>query len=309
MTAQDQNVVLELKENELAERRLNSRCLDLLALVFKRQIHLKMGYPSLHEFCVKELNYTDGRAFRRIKAMHLLNSLPEIKDKIDQGTLSLSSAASAQNYFQQHKVVNQQEKIKVLGEIEHKSAKDTAKHLAELSGKPSTVKVELDEKTYQLLKELQSFRSHKNEKIAEIIQDMAEKELEREKIKRFGKEEVQTKETGKTEIQKEEIRIETSQKESNSVSSQKSRIFQRKTLITTSPEKLVKRNRYIKLKVRRFIFRRDQCCTFTDPITKRRCKSTWQLEIDHIHPYARGGSNEPQNLRLLCDAHNRGRSR
>jgi 5-methylcytosine-specific restriction endonuclease McrA len=30
-----------------------------------------------------------------------------------------------------------------------------------------------------------------------------------------------------------------------------------------------------------------------------------KLEIDHVIPYAKGGSNSPENLRLLCPAHNR----
>ncbi|ANA85289.1 HNH endonuclease [Gordonia phage BritBrat] len=30
-----------------------------------------------------------------------------------------------------------------------------------------------------------------------------------------------------------------------------------------------------------------------------------QLEIDHITPYSRGGTNDPENLRCLCDVCNR----
>lgn len=37
----------------------------------------------------------------------------------------------------------------------------------------------------------------------------------------------------------------------------------------------------------------------------RRCGETWNLEVDHIIPFAKGGDNSPGNLRLLCPAHNR----
>ncbi|MCD6379703.1 HNH endonuclease, partial [bacterium] len=30
----------------------------------------------------------------------------------------------------------------------------------------------------------------------------------------------------------------------------------------------------------------------------------WNLEIDHIVPYAKGGGNSLDNLRLLCAKHN-----
>ena len=36
-----------------------------------------------------------------------------------------------------------------------------------------------------------------------------------------------------------------------------------------------------------------------------RCCATKYLQIDHIKPYGMGGSNETENLRLLCPEHNR----
>ena len=44
-------------------------------------------------------------------------------------------------------------------------------------------------------------------------------------------------------------------------------------------------------------------CSFVGANGKR-CNSTWDLEIDHVIPYARGGGNTPDNLRLLCRRHN-----
>lgn len=44
-------------------------------------------------------------------------------------------------------------------------------------------------------------------------------------------------------------------------------------------------------------------CTFIGP-DGMRCNSTWNLQIDHIMPFAKGGSHNIQNLRLLCAKHN-----
>jgi hypothetical protein len=56
---------------------------------------------------------------------------------------------------------------------------------------------------------------------------------------------------------------------------------------------------------RRIVFERDGGqCTWTDA-TGRRCESRDWLQIDHRDPFARGGSDDPENLRLLCQAHNR----
>ena len=63
-------------------------------------------------------------------------------------------------------------------------------------------------------------------------------------------------------------------------------------------------SRHIPPAVRDRVYARDGGrCTFTGANGKR-CNSTWDIEIDHIVPYARGGGNSPDNLRLLCRKHN-----
>jgi 5-methylcytosine-specific restriction endonuclease McrA len=56
---------------------------------------------------------------------------------------------------------------------------------------------------------------------------------------------------------------------------------------------------------RTFIWQRDEGrCTYRDSETERVCGSDYALQLDHLDPYALGGSHEPANLRLLCRAHN-----
>ena len=64
-------------------------------------------------------------------------------------------------------------------------------------------------------------------------------------------------------------------------------------------------SRYISRSVRDEVYARDKGrCTFVSPVGKR-CGSKWDLQIDHIIPFARGGDNSAGNLRLLCAKHNR----
>ena len=63
-------------------------------------------------------------------------------------------------------------------------------------------------------------------------------------------------------------------------------------------------SRHIPPAVRDQIYPRDKGrCTFVGANGKR-CNSTWDLEVDHVVPVARGGDNSPGNLRLLCRKHN-----
>lgn len=63
-------------------------------------------------------------------------------------------------------------------------------------------------------------------------------------------------------------------------------------------------SRNIPAAVRRMIWQRDEGqCTFVDR-HGRRCAAREKLEFHHEVPYARGGDHGPDNVRLLCRAHN-----
>ena len=79
---------------------------------------------------------------------------------------------------------------------------------------------------------------------------------------------------------------------------------------SAQPPHPARRSRYIPAPVRRQVWRRDGgCCSYVDPHSGRRCGSRFLLELDHIVPFALGGSAEPGNLRLHCSAHHRFRHR
>lgn len=62
--------------------------------------------------------------------------------------------------------------------------------------------------------------------------------------------------------------------------------------------------RCIPMAVRAEVFRRDGgCCTFVGE-TGYRCGSRKRLQFDHVVPLARGGRSTPSNLRLRCHTHN-----
>jgi 5-methylcytosine-specific restriction endonuclease McrA len=66
-----------------------------------------------------------------------------------------------------------------------------------------------------------------------------------------------------------------------------------------------KRTRYVSPATKDKVFARDRGkCTYVGA-NGRRCNATWGLQIDHMEPYTRGGSNRANNLRLLCGKHNR----
>ena len=69
-------------------------------------------------------------------------------------------------------------------------------------------------------------------------------------------------------------------------------------------------SRYIAPQTRRATYQKSSGqCSYVDSITGRRCAERKHLEVDHINPFAKGGDHSPENLQILCRAHNMMRAR
>ena len=92
-------LVQETKQSVRQETQATMAVLDRLREINSRKLYAEMGYSALHEFCVVELGYSDGAAFRRIHALKLCDDMPEAKQAILEGSLSLTNAANLENYL------------------------------------------------------------------------------------------------------------------------------------------------------------------------------------------------------------------
>ena len=78
-----------------------------------RKLYFEMGFSSLFDYAVRELGYSEGAAYRRIKAMKLCQDLPETENQLQSGNLSLSAASQLQVFFEkQDKRAKEEEKQK-----------------------------------------------------------------------------------------------------------------------------------------------------------------------------------------------------
>jgi len=70
-------------------------------------------------------------------------------------------------------------------------------------------------------------------------------------------------------------------------------------------ERAEEHSRHIPASTRDAVFKRDKDrCTYVGS-NGVRCGAKHHLQIDHVVPYARGGTNGVHNLRLLCERHNK----
>ena len=60
----NEDLVTDTKRSVRKERKATMAVLERLNEIYRRCLHLELGYGSLHEFVVKELGYSDGSADR-----------------------------------------------------------------------------------------------------------------------------------------------------------------------------------------------------------------------------------------------------
>ncbi len=273
-----------LKEVEV-ERNSTLKVISFLQEINLRRLHLKRGYSSLHEYCVNVLKYSDGSAYRRIKAMKLVEDLPETKKSIENGTLNLAAASQLQQVIENrkktHKPLAKEQKMDLFLKLDGKSKKEVEKTIAEVSPEVFT-KTEreryidrnniqktlvISEELHKKIEKLKRVKAHENKDFVIILEELVDLELKRI--------------------------------DPMTVSGQKQ---------PASPEKLQKKahSRYVPVQTKGEVWRNSNGqCAYVDPLTKRRCQGTRYLEIDHIIPFAKGGPTTTENLRLLCSNHNK----
>ncbi len=81
------------------ERHLQGAVIDHLAEIEARRLYLQRGCSSLFDYAVRELGYSDAAAGRRIGAVRLCADQPGARERLRDGSLTLSAAAELQWAF------------------------------------------------------------------------------------------------------------------------------------------------------------------------------------------------------------------
>ena len=323
----DEILISKLKELIITERKITNQILLHLKEVESRKLHLEMGYASMFDFCTKELKYSSSAASRRISAMRILKALPEIKDRILDGSVNLSTLNQMQNFIRaEEKYSNEKfevaDKRELLQIIENKTQREVEKELIKLSpvsAVPSShercisedateIRIVVSSQFREKLGRMRRLNSHRSIELVDVLEralDIAIEKLDPVHIRK-AREAVSSK-PNRTKVQKAAV-LNADQDDAFEVmeidnTEENLRSYQTFLENSRGPPKP---SRYIKKDIVRKIHdRASGQCEYVSAKTGKRCNGTLFLEIDHIVPWARGGSNEFRNLQLLCGPHNK----
>ena len=197
----DSELLEHTEKAVLVERGSTNLVLDHLREIQSRRLYARLGFSSMFEYCTQHLKYCNSGAQLRIDAMRLSLELPEIKESLEKGDLSLSVIGSFQKFVrhenQRKKKYSKEEKQELLKQVESKSRVEAEKVFAEispeafpkekvrvLSGTQSELRFVADEELMALIAEMKAKLQQKGNtdpSYAEIFKSGLKKALKKEK--------------------------------------------------------------------------------------------------------------------------------
>ena len=278
----DESLLQETQVLVAEERRVSLAVLHHLQEIDRRRLFAGLGFSSLYEYATRALGYSEASAQRRIQAARLLSQCPELAPQIESGSLSLSVLSQAQTFFRREEIRDPKAKREILKTLENQSTRQAERKLLSLASEPA---LHLPEKVRSVSETHSEIRfTADSELLAQI-----------EELKAL---------LGVTSLQEAlafAVQAGLDRKKPKAV---KTPLPQASASESPTPAP-VARTRSISAESKRVVWGRDQGqCSFLETQSGRRCSSKFGLQLDHLKPYALGGSNHPDNLALKCRAHN-----
>ena len=272
------------------ELQITAQVLACIAEIDRRKLYLEKGYSSLFDFLVRDYGYSPGAAMRRVDGARLLRELPDVKEKIERGTLTLSQANQIQRAAREMKkaerALSTKEKQELIVQVEHASKKETEKIIAERLNLPALP--------------IQKETLHRDASVTLTLTFSAEQIEMLEQVRNMVSHAVNSQNWSElcVYLAKKELARRTNTRSTNSRSTKTA------TPSNSNVAATVKTRRALPARVRKTLLNTDARCQYKNHKGEQ-CHSSRYLQIDHIQSISSGGSNDIENLQILCGTHNR----
>ncbi len=335
------------------ERGITREVVEMIAHCARHSLYAELGYSSLMSWLMKRHGYSKTCAYTRIEAAKLVKSVPESMDKLEEGSVNLSTLATLQKAIRNEekrtsKSIPQARREALLEMIDSKTeeqterlvavefphlVKDNVEYVKPVSATETRMNVVFNDEEMAIMTRVKEVTSHShfNASWKELMIVIAKEFLTRhdplEKAARAEKR-LENK-MGKS------VTVDTDLERGNEIGSEvgtatrdwveaetvlgsgsgstmrvqrvqctdanEDPILEHSDPKSSDSELLAQISPALRNKI---LYRDNGACVFVDPETGRCCGSRERVEVDHIISRALGGTDEPDNLRTLCRAHN-----
>jgi hypothetical protein len=294
------------------ERNATTEVIRLFQEIADRKLFLSCGYSSLFAMATERFGLCGASAQLRINAMRLVRDVPVVQCKIESGKMSLTVAAHVQTFLYNEKksdrAYSQNAKLELVEACTSKSVREVRREFVRRNPeieKRETVRYISEDRmrvTHSIshtleekLKRIKALWSHVSPDMTreELLDRMADLTLDQidpaRKTARAKKRTEKLKKSGQESLQVEPTGHDSRALHAHEVSPTLSRKIPAETARIVN-----ERNQ-------------GQGCAYIDRDSGHRCGSDFQLQIDHIKEFSRGGTHDIENLQILCAQHNRWR--
>jgi len=277
----------------------------------RRKSFLEMGYSSVLDYCVRKLGYSRSGAGRRIQAARCARRYPEVFGMLRTRELSPGTAALIES------ILTDDNKDEILSRIRGASHREIERVVSEYRPPmalrdrfhfvqvpmPAPKNADAEFFGRQCRRSIpEEWRQPVEEKV--YVQFLADEEF----MKLFEEVRDLIPNGGEQNIADVMRRVLMEYRDRHSPAARHARREAKNGSASLESQRWEcdsTPSRHIPDEVRDMVFVRDEArCTFVAG-DGTRCQCRKNLQIDHIKPFAAGGTHHPQNLRLLCGAHNR----
>ncbi len=337
------NLVSCFKNFVLNERKITRHVLECIAEIDHRKLYLEMNHTSLFDYLVKDFGYSPGAAMRRIDGARLLMELPDMAEKFERGSLTLSQATQVQRASRELKktkneFISTNQKRDLILQIENSSQKQTEQTLAVALDLPIvptqkevlhrdqsvTLTLTFTLEQMQLIEQAKNMISHgvPNNNWADVFTYLAKREVARRTtIRASVVSHAKRKSTPVAAHQSEEpavvagfgstldpVTAVAALKIPNETKDMSGiRVNESRDYSTKKTDMNSLRapaRRALPTETRKKLLHSGAVCEHRYS-NGTQCSNRKFLQIDHIHSLSRGGTHDLRNLQVLCGLHNR----
>ena len=95
----DQSLLRELRSLVSQDRATTALLIAHLGEVDSRRLYAPAGYPSMYEYCLRELRFSEQTAFKRIRVARVARQFPVVYGMLADGRLNLSAVVMLTGYL------------------------------------------------------------------------------------------------------------------------------------------------------------------------------------------------------------------
>jgi len=250
--------------------------LTVLMEMQRNRAFAELNYANIFDYCERALHLSRAQAYYFKTVAEKSVVVPQLKEAIDQGALTLSEARrivpvitpeNSEQWIDKAKALSQIQLEREVSEVNPK--KHVKERVRPLAKEISELRVTIDSKTEENLTALKDLLSQKRRKAATLSEVICwAAEIAREKV----------------DPERRAERVKNRKVSSGKAVPQAGR----------HPIAAVVKNEVLQ--------ERGRQCSFVSEDGRRCAQRRW-LQFHHVIPVAAGGLNVPSNLRILCTQH------